>query len=63
VAPADTDDGAELGSRGRRAGDAIARFADLPLSTQAKLAREERQKARTHDASARARKASNSSPP
>jgi hypothetical protein len=57
------DDDDELGPRGRRAGDAVARFADLPLSTQAKLAREERQKARARDASARARKgASNSRP-
>jgi hypothetical protein len=62
VDPADDDETAP-GFRGRRAGDAIARFADLPLSTQAKLAREERQKARSREASARARKSSKSSLP
>jgi hypothetical protein len=56
------DDEADPGFRGRRAGDAVARFADLPLTTQSKLAREERQKARAHDASARARKASSAKP-
>jgi hypothetical protein len=55
--------GLEPGLRGRRAGDAVARFADLPLSTQSKLAREERQKARARDARARARKAASSSLP
>jgi len=54
---------ADRAERGRRSGDAVARFADLPLATQAKLAREERQKARAHDASARTRKAVRSSGP
>jgi hypothetical protein len=40
----------------------VARFADLPLTTQSKLAREERQKARAHDARARARQASATTP-
>ncbi|MEO8178338.1 MAG: hypothetical protein ABI895_05840 [Deltaproteobacteria bacterium] len=62
-AAADVDDGLEPGPRGRRAGDAVARFADLPLATQSKLAREERQKARARDARARARKAASSSLP
>jgi hypothetical protein len=37
----------ERGPRGRRAGDAIARFADLPGATLSRLARDERQKARS----------------
>jgi hypothetical protein len=53
----------EPGLRGRRAGDAVARFADLPLSTQSKLAREERQKTRARDASARAHKSASSARP
>lgn len=60
VAPVLETEDEEPGLRGRRAGDAVARFADLPLTTQSKLAREERQKARAHDASARARKGSSS---
>jgi hypothetical protein len=36
----------ERGARGRRAGDAVARFADLPGATLSRLARDERQKAR-----------------
>jgi hypothetical protein len=49
--------------RGRRAGDAVARFADLPTPTLSKLAREERQKLRSRDASVRARKAASNSRP
>ena len=49
--------------RGRRAGDAVARFADLPTPTLSKLAREERQKLRSHDASVRAQKAASNSRP
>jgi hypothetical protein len=51
------------GRAGRRAGDAIARFADLPPPTLSKLAREERQKIREREARARARKAAGSAVP
>jgi hypothetical protein len=51
------------GPHGRRAGDAIARFADLPTPTLSKLARDERQKLRSRDASVRAQKAANNSRP
>ncbi|HEU4583306.1 MAG TPA: hypothetical protein VFS67_33845 [Polyangiaceae bacterium] len=50
------------GRAGRRAGDAIARFADLPPPTLSKLAREERQKIREREARARAAKAALSRP-
>jgi hypothetical protein len=51
------------GRAGRRAGDAIARFADLPPPTLSKLAREERQKIREREARARTRKAASSTTP
>ena len=51
------------GPRGRRAGDAVARFADLPTPTLSKLARDERQKLRSRDASVRAQKAANAPRP
>jgi hypothetical protein len=51
------------GHAGRRAGDAIARFADLPSPTLSKLAREERQKIRERETRARARKAVGSATP
>jgi len=51
------------GPHGRRAGDAVARFADLPTPTLSKLAREERQKARSRDARVRAQKAASNSGP
>ncbi len=51
------------GRAGRRAGDAIARFADLPPPTLSKLAREERQKIREREARARNRKGASGSTP
>ena len=41
------------GPRGRRAGDAVARFADLPSPTLSRLAREEQERARKAAATAR----------
>jgi hypothetical protein len=43
------------GSRGRRSGDAVARFADLPSPTLSRLAREELQRARKTSGSRRAK--------
>jgi hypothetical protein len=40
--------------RGRRSGSAIARFADLPIPTLSRLAKDERQDTHEHDATVRA---------
>jgi len=64
AAPSEPDDLSDLpGRAGRRAGDAIARFADLPPPTLSKLAREERQKIREREARARTRKTANRAAP
>jgi len=43
-----------LGSRGRRSGDSVARFADLPSPTLSRLSKDERQQARSRDDDVRA---------
>ena len=49
-----------LGRRGRRVGDSVARFPDLPSPTLSRLTKDERQEARSRDDSARATARSNS---
>jgi hypothetical protein len=43
-----------LGPRGRRSGDSVARFADLPSPTLSRLSKNERQEARSRDDGVRA---------
>jgi hypothetical protein len=43
-----------LGPRGRRSGDSVARFADLPSPTLSRLSKDERQEARSRDDGVRA---------